>query len=53
MEKKWNEQILSIASDTSVFAVLERQTESVPLLSEAARFYVEMKDRAEDKRFVR
>ena len=53
MEKEWNEQILSVAPETSVFAVLEKQTPSVPLLSEAGRFYVEMKGRAEDKRFVR
>ena len=38
MEKEWNEQILSIVPDKSVFAVLEKQTPSVPLLSEAGRF---------------
>lgn len=53
MEKEWNEQILSIAPDTSVFAMLEKQTPSVPLLSEAGRIYVEMKGRVNDKRFVR
>jgi len=53
MEKEWNEQILSIAPGTSVFAVLEKQSPAVPLLSEAGQFYVEMKGRADDKRFVR
>ena len=53
MQKEWNEQILSVAPDKSVFAMLEKQTPSVPLLSEAGRFYVEMKGRAEDKRFER
>jgi len=53
MEKEWNEQILSITPDTSVFTTLEKQIPSVPLLSEAGRFYVEMKGRAKDKRFVR
>ena len=53
MEKEWNEQILSVSSDTSVFTLFEEQTCSVPLLSEAGRFYVEMKGKAGDKRFER
>ena len=53
MEKEWNEQILSITPDTSVFTTLEKQIPSVPLLSEAGQFYVAMKGRAEDERFVR
>jgi integrase len=53
MEKEWNEQTLSVAPDESVFAMLKNQTQPVPLLSEAGRFYVDMKDRAEDKRFKR
>ena len=53
MEKEWNEQILSVSSNTSVFTLFEEQTSSVPLLSEAGRFYVEMKGKAGDKRFER
>ncbi|MGA1186859.1 MAG: DUF6538 domain-containing protein [Candidatus Puniceispirillaceae bacterium] len=53
MEKEWNEQILSVSSDTSVFTLFEEQTCFVPLLSEAGRFYVEMKGKAGDKRFER
>lgn len=53
MEKEWNEQILSVSSDTSVFTLFEEQTCSVPLLSEAGRFYVGMKGKAGDKRFER
>jgi integrase len=53
MEKEWNEQILSVSSDTSVFTLFEEQTCSVPLLSEAGRFYVDMKGKAGDKRFER
>ena len=53
MEKEWNEQILSVSSDTSVFTLFENQTCSVPLLSEAGRFYVDMKGKAGDKRFER
>jgi integrase len=53
MEKEWNEQIMFVAPDQSVFAMMEKQTPSVPLLSEAGRFYVEMKGRAGDKRFQR
>ena len=53
MEKEWNEQILSVSSDTSVFTLFEEQACSVPLLSEAGRFYVDMKGRAGDKRFER
>ena len=53
MEKEWNEQILSVSSDTSVFTLFEEKTCFVPLLSEAGRFYVEMKGKAGDKRFER
>lgn len=53
MEKEWNEQILFVSSDTSVFTLFEEQTCFVPLLSEAGRFYVEMKGKAGDKRFER
>ena len=53
MEKEWNEQILSVSSDTSVFTLFEEQTCSMPLLSETGRFYVEMKGKAGDKRFER
>ena len=53
MEKEWNEQILSVSSDTSVFTLFEEKTRFVPLLSEAGRFYVEMKGKAGDKRFER
>ena len=53
MEKEWNEQILSVSSDTSVCTLFEEQTCSVPLLSEAGRFYVEMRGKAGDKRFER
>ena len=53
MEKEWNEQILSVSSDTSVFALFEEQACSVPPLSEAGRFYVDMKGKAGDKRFER
>ena len=53
MEKEWNEQILSVSSDTSVFVLFEEQACSVPLLSEAGRFYVDMKGKAGDKRFER
>jgi len=53
MEKEWNEQILSVSSNTSVFTLFEEQTCFAPLLSEAGRFYVEMKGKAGDKRFER
>jgi hypothetical protein len=53
MEKEWNEQILSVSSEASVFTLFEEQTCSVPLLSEAGRFYVDMKGKAGDKRFER
>ena len=53
MEKEWNKQILSVSSDTSVFTLFEKETCSVPLLSEACRFYVDMKGKAGDKRFER
>ena len=43
MEKEWNEQILSVSSDASVFVLLEDQTCFVPLLSEAGKFYLDMK----------
>jgi integrase len=51
MEKEWNEQILSVSSDRSVLTLFEELNCSVPLLSEAGRFYVEMKGKAGDKRF--
>jgi integrase len=51
MEKEWNEQILSVSSDRSVFTLFEELNCSLPLLSEAGRFYVEMKGKAGDKRF--
>ncbi|MDC0476637.1 tyrosine-type recombinase/integrase [Alphaproteobacteria bacterium] len=53
MEKEWNEQILNVPDSGSVFSLFEKQTSSIPLLSEAGRFYVEMKDKAGDKRFER
>ena len=53
MEKEWKEQILSVSSETSIFTLFEEQTCSVPLLSEAGRFYVDMKGKAGDKRFER
>ena len=53
MEKEWNEQIFSVSSDKSVFTLFEHQTCSMPLLSEAGRFYVKMKGKAGDKRFER
>jgi len=53
MEKEWNEQILSVSSDTSVFTLFENQSCSMPLLSEAGRFYVDMKGKAGDKRYER
>ena len=53
MEKEWNEQILSVPDNDPVFSLFQKQSVSVPLLSEAGRFYVEMKGKAGDKRFER
>ena len=53
MEKEWNEQILTVPDNDAVFSLFQKQTVSVPLLSEAGRFYVEMKGKADDKRFKR
>jgi integrase len=53
MEKEWNEQILAVPENAPVFALFQQQSVSVPLLSEAGRFYVEMKGKAGDKRFER
>ncbi len=53
MEKEWNEQILSVPDNDPVFSLFQKQTVSVPLLSEAGRFYIEMKGKAGDKRFER
>ena len=43
MEKEWNEQILAVPDNDPVFSLFQKQTLSVPLLSEAGRFYVEMR----------
>ena len=53
MEKEWNEQILNVPDSGSVFSLFEKQTSSIPLLSEAGRFYVDMKGKTGDKRFER
>ena len=53
MKKEWNEQILNVADSGSVFSLFEKQTSSIPLLSEAGRFYVDMKGKTGDKRFER
>ena len=53
MEKKCNEQILSVSSNTPVFTLFEEQACFVPLLSEAGRSYVDMKGKAGNKRFER
>ena len=53
MEKEWNEQILNVPDSGSVFSLFEKQTSSIPLLSEAGRFYVDMRGKAGDKRFER
>ena len=53
MEKEWNEQILAVPNNDAVFSLFQKQTVSVPLLSDAGQFYVEMKGKAGDKRFER
>ena len=53
MEKEWNEQILTAPDCGSVFSLFEKQTVSIPLLSEAGRFYVDMRGKAGDKGFER
>ena len=53
MEKEWNEQILAVPDNDPVFSLFQKQTVSVPLLSEAGRFYVGMKGKVGDKRFER
>ncbi len=53
MEKEWNEQLLAVSENDPVFSLFQKQTLSVPLLSEAGRFYIEMKGKVGDKRFER
>ena len=53
MAKEWNEQILTVPDSGSVFSLFEKQTLFIPLLSEAGRFYVDMKGKTGDKRFER
>ena len=48
MEREWNEQILAVPNNDPVFSLFQKQTVSVPLLSEAGLFYVEMRGRAGD-----
>ena len=53
MEKEQNEQILNVPDSGSVFSLFEKQASSIPLLSEAGRFYIDMKGKTGDKRFER
>ena len=53
LEREWNELLFTVSATGSVYDLLHDKPIALPTLSEARKTYCEIKERADDRRFVR
>ena len=53
LEREWNELLLTVSATGSLYELLHDKPIALPTLSEAQKTYCEMKERADDRRFLR